>query len=53
MYGNEMYLYSELMTAHEHNDKAVKKAYGFATDMEESEIVGELMKMYQKLTEEK
>lgn len=40
----------ELRKAHEANDKAVMKAYGFASDMEEAEIVAELMKMYQKLT---
>ena len=43
----------ELLKAHEANDKAVMKAYGFRTDMTESDIVAELMKMYQKLTEEK
>ena len=42
----------ELRKAHEANDKAVMKAYGFSPDMDESEIVAELMKMYQKLTEE-
>lgn len=41
----------ELRKAHEANDRAVMKAYGFSPDMEESEIVAELMKMYQKLTE--
>lgn len=43
----------ELRKAHEANDKAVMKAYGFDPNMEEPEIVAELMKMYQKLTEEK
>ncbi len=43
----------ELRKAHIANDKAVMKAYGFSTDMEEPEIVAELMKMYQKLTEDK
>ena len=43
----------ELRKAHEANDKAVMKAYGFSSDMEESEIVAELMKMYKKLTEGK
>lgn len=43
----------ELRKAHEANDRAVMKAYGFSPDMEESEIVAALMKMYQKLTEEK
>lgn len=39
----------ELRKAHEANDKAVMKAYGFSLDLEESEIVAELMKMYQNL----
>ena len=39
-----------LRKAHESNDKAVEKAYGFAKDMTESEIVAELFKMYEKLT---
>lgn len=52
MYGEKMYLYSDLVKAHEANDKAVMKAYGFSASMEEQEIVAELMKMYQKLTEE-
>ncbi len=43
----------ELRKAHEANNKAVMKAYGFSPDIEETEIVAELMKMYQKLTEEK
>ncbi|MCR5804212.1 MAG: class I SAM-dependent DNA methyltransferase [Clostridia bacterium] len=42
---------SELKAAHEANDKAVMDAYGFVYDMTEPEIVAELMKMYQKLTE--
>ena len=41
----------ELRKAHQANDKAVMQAYGFKPDMPESEIVAELMKMYQKLTE--
>lgn len=53
MYGEKMYLYNDLVKAHEANDKAVMKAYGFPASMEEPEIVAELMKMYQKLTEEK
>ncbi len=39
----------ELHKAHEANDKTVMKAYGFSLDLEESDIVAELMKMYQKL----
>jgi hypothetical protein len=43
----------ELRKAHQANDRAVMEAYGFAKDMTESEIVAELFKMYEKLTEEK
>ena len=42
---------AELKAAHEANDKAVMDAYGFSYDMTEPEIVAELMKMYQELTE--
>ena len=42
----------ELRKAHEANDKAVMEAYGFKKGMTESEIVAELMKMYQKLVNE-
>ena len=41
----------ELRKAHEANDRAVMKAYGFAPDMTESQIVAALMQMYKKLTE--
>ena len=41
----------ELRKAHQQNDKAVMKAYGFSLKITESECVAELMKMYQKLTE--
>ncbi len=39
----------ELKKAHDANDKAVKKAYGYTNDMSETDIVAELMKLYQKL----
>lgn len=42
---------SELRKAHQANDKAVMAAYGFHKDMEESQIVSELMKLYQSLTQ--
>ena len=43
----------ELRRAHQMNDKAVMLAYGFSVrDMTESKCVAELMRMYQKLTEE-
>lgn len=40
----------ELRKAHQENDKAVMRAYGFWCKLNtESECVAELMKMYQKL----
>ena len=43
----------ELRRAHQMNDKAVMLAYSFSVkDMTESKCVAELMRMYQKLTEE-
>ncbi len=43
----------ELRKAHEANDKAVMKAYGFKLSMSEDEIVAELFKMYKELVDEK
>ncbi|MCD8028737.1 MAG: hypothetical protein LUF02_08810 [Erysipelotrichaceae bacterium] len=40
----------ELLKAHQENDKAVMRAYGFKATMDEADIVSELMKMYQELT---
>lgn len=43
----------ELRKAHQENDKAVMKAYGFDwKTMTESECVVELMKLYQKSVSE-
>ena len=42
---------ADLRKAHRENDKAVMQAYGFDPKLSESEIVAELFKMYQKLTE--
>ena len=54
MYGDKMYLYGDLVTAHQMNDKAVMEAYGFWGRLNsESECVAELMRMYQELTEGK
>ena len=50
LYGDKMYLYPELCQAHQANDKAVMKAYGYAPSMTEPEIVADLMKRYQELT---
>lgn len=42
----------ELKKAHEANDKAVLKAYGFKTNTNEEDIVTELLKMYQNMLSE-
>lgn len=44
---------SELSKAHNINNKVVMEAYGFSTKMTEADCVAELMKLYQKLTQEK
>lgn len=50
MYGEKMYLFPELLKAHQNNDRAVMYAYGFSIkDMTESKCVAELMKMYQDM----
>lgn len=52
MYGEKMYLFADLVAAHQANDRAVMEAYGFWGKLNtESECVAELMKMYQRLTE--
>ncbi len=54
MYSEKMYMFPKLLKAHQANDRAVMQAYGFdVKTMTESSCVAELMKMYQKLTEEK
>ena len=46
---NETTMPIELRKAHQANDKAVMAAYGFK-DMDESQIVSALMKLYQEIT---
>lgn len=54
MYGEKMYMFPELLKAHQNNDRAVMQAYGFSIkNTTESMCVAELMKMYQKLTSNK
>lgn len=53
MYGDKMYLFNDLVTAHQANDLAVMEAYGFDRKITESKCVAELMKMYQRLTKQK
>ena len=48
MYGDKMYLFPELVAAHQANDRAVMKAYGYAPTMTEPEIVADLMHRYQQ-----
>ena len=49
---DELTMPVELRKAHQENDKAVMRAYGFSIKMTESECVAELMKMYQELTKQ-
>lgn len=54
MYGEKMYLFPELLKAHQQNDKAAMQAYDFdIKTTTESSCVAELMKIYQALTEKK
>ncbi|MBO5729973.1 MAG: class I SAM-dependent DNA methyltransferase [Treponema sp.] len=53
LYGENDFLFPDLVKAHQANDRAVMEAYGFAKDMTEREIVAELFKVYEKLTEGK
>ena len=50
MYGDKMYLFPELVAAHEANDRAVLAAYGLAPDTPEPEIVAHLFGLYAKAT---
>lgn len=51
LYSEKMYLYSELLKAHQLNDRAVMEAYGFPVKntFKESDCVAELMKMYKQI----
>ena len=52
LYGEHIFLYTDLLTAHQNNDRAVMAAYGFPIKgFTESDCVAELMKLYQKMTE--
>ncbi len=53
LYGENAFLFPELVKAHQENDRAVMETYGFSKDITESEIVAELFKMYEKLVEGK
>ena len=47
---DEVLMPSDLRKAHKANDAAVMAAYGFDKNMSESEIVGELMQLYKKIS---
>lgn len=49
LYGENAFLFPELVKAHQENDRAVMETYGFSKDITESEIVAELFKMYEGL----
>lgn len=49
---DELTMPPQLRTAHRQNDRAVMQAYGFPSQMTESECAAELMKLYQNLTQE-
>ena len=55
LYGEAMYLFPELLQAHQSNDRAVMDAYGFIKGhparTSESQCVAELMKLYQALAQ--
>ena len=52
MYGDKMVYISDLMAAHDENDRAVLKAYGLKADTTEQEMVAELIKRYKKRIEQ-
>lgn len=49
LYGDKMYIFSDLCAAHDENDRAVREAYGFDQSMSECEIVSQLLKRYSSL----
>lgn len=54
MYDKEkMFMYPELVEAHEENDKAVLEAYGLTSDTTEIEIIKYLFKIYEDKVESK
>ena len=50
MYGDKMYLFPELVAAHQANDRAVLASYDLAPDTPEHEIVAHLFKLYAERT---
>lgn len=52
LYGSNMHLFSELVQAHEENDKAVLAAYGLKQDATEAQIVAMLLTLYEQKSQE-
>ena len=52
LYGDKMFAFTELQQAHIENDNLIKKAYGYPKNISDPEIVADLMKRYQELTEQ-
>ncbi|MBD5397876.1 class I SAM-dependent DNA methyltransferase [bacterium] len=50
LYGS-MYLFPELLKAHQANDAAVMEAYGFAKNLDEMQLVTRLLRQYKGLVE--
>ena len=50
---SETFKPKDLRQAHQANDRAVMEAYGFDPKMTESQIVAELFRLYEKLTEKR
>ena len=50
---SETFMPKDLRQAHQANDRAVMEAYGFDPKMTESQIVAELFRLYEKLTEKR
>jgi len=53
LYGDNSFLFPDLVKAHQANDKAVLELYGLSVKATETEIVGRLMEMYLEKTMER
>ena len=53
LYGDNSFLFPDLVKAHQVNDKAVLELYGLSVKATETEIVGRLMEMYLEKTMER
>ena len=53
LYGDNSFLFPDLVKAHQANDKAILELYGLSVKATETEIVGRLMEMYLEKTMER